>query len=138
MADSALAASCSFVAATPTKSPSCTTVTPGMALAAEVSTLVNLAPKAGGRSTAPYSRPGRLWSEAYRCLPVTISRALTLGTLVPATCHFSGGVMQPLSPTTCTQSISDASSPKPTLFPVAPLTTQAFFTSSDCGSTFHL
>ena len=51
-------------AATPTKSPSRTTVTPGFS-AGRVSTETSLALNPAGRSTLPCSIPGRLRSEVY-------------------------------------------------------------------------
>ncbi len=64
IASSALSAACWVGAATPTKSPSRATTTPGIAAASVVFTLTSFALKPAGRSTRPKSMPGRLMSEA--------------------------------------------------------------------------
>ena len=96
---SALSAASAFVArdslgaATPTKSPSRTTITSSIALAALASSAVSFAPNDGGRSTLPCHMPGRRTSEAYLCSPVTNERPSTFDTDWPATVQLSAGVV---------------------------------------------
>ena len=51
-------------AVTPTNSPSLTTSTPGSCSAGPISALRSVAPRTGGRSTAPYRMFGTSWSDA--------------------------------------------------------------------------
>ena len=121
----ASAAAWSVGATTPTKSPSRTTLTPGLASAAFVSAETSFALNAGGRSTLPKSIPGRRTSEAYWCEPVTIARPSTFGTDVPETVHLSAGVVRTPAAITFISFWPFVSSPKandglpsgPTTFP---------------------
>ncbi len=74
------------------KSPSWTTVTPGIFFRERGVEGIQGAWKAEGRSTRPCNMPGKRMSEEYLCLPVTKSRPFTLGTEVPAIFQSAAGV----------------------------------------------
>ena len=65
----------------------------------------------GGRSTFAWSMPGRCKSDVYSCVPVTMSRAPTLGALVPATVQLSAGVSLMSSRTVSVSLLPAVSSP---------------------------
>src|SRR5262249_25423576 len=110
IAESALPARNSFGAATPIKSPSRITLTACIWFAAEQSIAWSFAPKEGGLRTRPYSISGRLRSEVYLCRPVTKSSEFIFGRLLPAWCHWAGGVVRPFVPITLSQLTAEASS----------------------------
>ena len=66
--------------------------TPSIALAGARSMSVSFAPYDGGRSTLPYSIPGRVMSDGYLCAPVTRSRRFGRGTSGRAPSTRSTGV----------------------------------------------
>ena len=72
-------ASCSLGATTPTKSPSRTTLTPGIAAARVCRARRDEHRTTGGRRTLPRSIPGRSMSLEYWCRPVTNAQAVDLG-----------------------------------------------------------
>src|SRR5437763_1532628 len=81
-----------YIAHTPMKSPSCTTLTPGIFSACDVSHDINFAWNALGRTTFPCSIPGRPTSVVYWCAPVTKSRPFAFGADAPATFQSLAGV----------------------------------------------
>src|SRR5262249_44143598 len=93
IAASAREARSSLGAATPTKSPSRTTTTSGIALAAERSTEASVARYVGDRSTLPCHMPGSRMSEAFGGPPVTNERPSTFASEWPAKVHLSAGVV---------------------------------------------
>ena len=105
-----------------------------MASALRVSMEASVAWKAEGRSTFPYSMPGRFMSEAYWCLPVTNARPSTFGTGWPAIFHWSAGVVGASSLTAFISFAPLVSCPKPSDSFVCGLTTFPSATTSEARS----
>ena len=133
----ACSATCSVGAVTPTKSPSRTTATPGIASASRASSEAKVAPKESGRSTFPRNVPGVPTSGVYLCFPVTKSRPSTLETGVPAIFHSETGVVAGSSATVVTSFRPLVNAPMPISCPLSESTILPPDAASDFLSAFH-
>ncbi len=130
-------------ATTPVKSPSVTSQRPWSRLAASAgSTEASVAPRAGGRSTRPWSSsdvPSAAGPRSLvkRCRPVTMSRALSFATERPATVQRSAGVSGTSPESVRTSFWPFVSAPKPALRPVSACVTFPSATARLSAATPH-